>query len=307
MRDLPLIKAVAGLNNRVDPTRIAYNADAGVSELAEAVNISIDNTGRPQRRLGWNSLLAGEFHSLWSNKLVAFLVQETPSWGSIMQLSPDAQSVTGILSGLTKNKRMSFVDILGRIYYSNGLQKGIIVDGVTQEWVTETYHDEDSTRQFISVPNGHILERHINRIVVAKDNAIYLSEPDHYGLFDYVSTWGFPSEITMVVSVETGLFVSDLQATYFLQGNSPHDFRQSTAYRLPAHRYSVYTELVDLADLGLSETTRYGALWSCSDGIMIGLPDGSVVPLNKERLIYPDGYTKAATMLCGYHAINTMY
>ena len=115
MAESRLARAITGLNNKVDPVRLRYDPEQGVSELSEATNITIDVTGRAQRRLGWNLVTAGEFHSIWCDGGDAFAIQETPSWGSIMLVAPDL-SVSGVLSGLSKNKRMSFVDFFGVTY-----------------------------------------------------------------------------------------------------------------------------------------------------------------------------------------------
>ena len=160
MKEATLIRAVTGLNTKVDPTRLAYDQDRGVSELAEAKDITLDNTGRPIRRLGNSRLISGEFHSGWCDQGDMFCVQETPSWGSIMRLSPDFQSLEGVVSGLTKNRRMSFVDFVDTTYYSNGVEKGKIVGGVSSPWVRGEYHDTESTRQFMEVPTGLHLARH---------------------------------------------------------------------------------------------------------------------------------------------------
>ena len=65
MDPIKLFTGASGLNTKVDPVRVQFNAAAGVSDLSSAVDITIDNTGRPGRRLGWNLKTVGELHSLW--------------------------------------------------------------------------------------------------------------------------------------------------------------------------------------------------------------------------------------------------
>jgi len=300
-----LFIGASGLNTTVDPVRVKFNADAGISDLSSAVNVTIDNTGRVSRRKGFNQREAGEDHSIWCDGGDCFFIRETASYGSIMQVGTDLTS-TGIWSGLVKNNRMSFLDWNGDTLYANGSQHGILVNGVRSAWPTGTYAGPTTTRQFQDAPVGTHLAAHNGRVIVSVDNALFFSEPYAPGLFDLKLFWQLPTEIIMVRSVDSGLFVSDKNDTYFLAGTSPLDFIQRKVVSCPAHEWSVAHDDVELEDLGLDEV-GLGIVWSSKQGLCIGLPSGRMRNLTKERLDYPLAYNKGACLVCGYHVINTMY
>ena len=302
MRDLKLFSSVSGLNTKVDPVRLPYNGN--VSDLAEAVNVSIDNTGRATRRSGWSKAVAGEFHSLWSDNGDCFVIKEGTSDASIMQVAVDL-SLAGVRSGLTMDRRMSWVDVNGLTFYTNGRENGYIEEGVSKPWPTGTYSGPDTSRSFIEAPVGSHLTFRGSRLHIAHDNTLWTSEPHSPGMYDPArGFWQFPTRIRMIKAVAAGIFVSDEKRTYYLQGNSPIDFVQTRVAPYPAHEWSVAHELVELDDLGFEGGE--GAVWSSSEGLCVGLPSGQVINLTKKKLDYPD-YTKGATLICGYHAINTMY
>lgn len=303
---IDLFTSASGLNTTVDPVRLKYNSEVGISDLATAVNITIDNTGRISRRLGWNLKEAGEFHSLWCDGGDCFVIKETETYASIMQVLPDL-SVYGVRAYLTKDKQMSWVDVNGVTYYSNTFQNGFIKNGISDAWSIGTYTGPDTSRSFTSVPLGSHLTFYKGRIVIAMGSTLWFTEPNSPGLVDSVrGFWNFASDILMVKDVEDGLFVSDSNATYFLRGSSPHDFVQDRVATYPAHKWSVCTDKIEIDDLELNED-GLGVLWSSSKGICIGLPSGRIRNLTKERLNLPKAYTKGASLLCGYHIINTIY
>lgn len=301
-----LFTRTLGLNTVDDPSTSIYDEDTGIRDLTAAVNVSIDNTGRVSRRKGRNKVVSGEFHSLWSTSTDSYVVEETPSWGSIMRVGTDLQ-VYGVQSGLSKNKRMSFLDWNGDTLYSNTVNNGIIVNGVSAAWPVGTYEGPKTTRQFDKAPVGSHLEKHQGRVVIAVDDALYFSEPYAPGLFNLKLFWPMESRILMVKSVDTGLFVSDELKTYFLSGTSPLDFIQTEEASYPAHEWSVAHDEVELVDIGLGESEETGVIWSSEEGVCIGLPNGKIKKVTKRRMEYLKTYNKGASLLCGYHVINTMY
>jgi len=306
MEPIPLFTAASGLNTKLDPVRLRYNAEAGVSDLASAINVNIDNTGRVSRRQGYDLKTAGEHHSIWCDGGDCFLIEETASYGSIMRVASDL-SVSGIRSGLTKDKRMSFVDVNDITFYSNGFENGQIINGVSSAWPEGTYSGPSTNRNFSPAPIGQHLAFYMGRIIIAVGNVIWFTEPYSPGMVDKTRMfWQFSSDVRMIKPMDKGVFISDSRATYYLDGSSPHDFIQKRIATYPAHEWSSATEYVELDDLDLDEKGE-GAIWSSPEGICIGLPSGRIRNLTKERLDYPKAYTKGASLICGYHVINTMY
>ncbi len=312
MKPVKLISAVSGLHTKLHPTRVRYNQDAGVSDLVQAVNISIDNTGMPYRRLGWNLLESGEFHSLWCDGGDCFCILETASYASLMQVLPDL-SVVGLRSGLTKDKRMSFVDVNGTTLYSNSAENGQVIDGISSAWPTGTYAGVDTTREFQAAPIGQELAFHLGRVLIGDGSTLWESDPHSPGMFDKVrGFWQFASDIRMIKPMQNqapfrpGVFVSDSKAVYFLEGTQVGDYKQTRVASSPAHVGSCGVEYIELDDLDVNEE-GLGVVWSSREGLYLGLPSGRVRNLTKERLTFDRAYQEGATLVCGYHVINTIY
>lgn len=302
-----LLNGTSGLHIKLDNKRIRYNPDAGVSDLQLASNITIDNSGGISRRLGWNLLTAGSFHSIWCEGGDCFCIYETASYASIMKVANDL-SVSGVRSGLTKNKPMYFKDIEDATYYSNGFEKGKIIDGVSDFWVQQEYKGVNTSRSWVGPPTGTHMDFHMGRLFIAHGTELKNSELHMPGLYDAVRCmWPMVQPITMVKACpDVGLFVSTTRATYFLRGTNALDFEEKMIANYPAHEGSVATDLIEVDDLELREE-GYGSVWSSPRGICMGLPSGKMVNLTKERLNYPRAYTKGASLVCGYHVINTIY
>jgi hypothetical protein len=125
---------VKGVNN-VDRT-------LGLDELLNAVNIDIDRNGLVSRRKGYTQVIstpASQTHSLWArDRTNAFYVDGA-------QLKRIHASVDGNLStadvgnpDLMIFRPVSFVEVNGTTYFSNGVQNGKITpDDEREEWAPE--------------------------------------------------------------------------------------------------------------------------------------------------------------------------
>ena len=123
-QDVVSYTAYTGLRNDVDPER--FNS----GDLAVAMNIDIDKTGRIARRAGYTLQTAGATHSLWSNEqgTVGFYAQGT----TLFQLN---SNLTGTqVATLSNADRVSYEHVNDRTYYSNGVDTGVIEQGAVRSW-----------------------------------------------------------------------------------------------------------------------------------------------------------------------------
>ena len=310
MKPINFITAVSGLNNKLDPVRIRYNPEIGVSDLVNAVNITIDNTGRPVTRKGSVLLESGTFHSVWAKDNNCFVIYDSnsPSGALIYKLGTDL-SLSFVNYELTEGKPMAFCDVNGDTYYSNGVENGVIVNGISwaEPWPTCTYDKTFVKDSFSNAPIGQFIEFYKGRIIIAQDSILWFSEPNSVSMFDLEKNfWQLDSTIQMIKPVESGLFVSDKRYTWFLQGTSPNDFKQIKVASYPAHYGSVATDYTEIDDLDLGEVGE-AAVWSSKKGLCLGLPSGRMKNITKERLEYPQTFAKGACLVKDYHVINTIY
>lgn len=122
-----------GLRNTVPPSRF----DLG--DLAEALNVDIDDSLLVQRRKGFDQIATGNFHSFWSDGVVAFAVLNQTD---LVRIFAD-YTVEILRTGLTSGLYMSFASIgpqivnpesTWRVYFTNGSEKGVIDSGRVRSW-----------------------------------------------------------------------------------------------------------------------------------------------------------------------------
>lgn len=221
---IPIMTSTTGLNNTLDPVRLAYDLKTGVTELAQAVNINIDNSRRPSRRLGRSAPKRAEASRC------GFVDGETclfVAGSALYQLHPD-YSRTSLRTGLTVGARMRYYPIAGRIYYSNGTEKGYIYKGQNYTWTKGDYTATGDTRRVLSdPPSGHIVSWFAGRALIARENAIFSSEPSFYGVFDLHNGFKLVRDrITMLQPTPGGLWVGTTKQVLFYRGSQWEQLRR---------------------------------------------------------------------------------
>ncbi len=294
-----IFSGALGLNTVVDPVRVSYDPETGVSDLGVAINIRLDDTGRPGRVDGFSSVEPGEFHSLFCDGGDCFVGKDT----ALYQVAGDL-TTTGIRSGLSGD-RISYTQAVDKTYYSNGLQNGILKDGISTPWVKDEYLGPDTSKYLTAAPIGHHLATAFSRIFIAEDDVLWWSEAFRYGLYNQAINFvRFPSKILMVKPVASGLFVSDRSKTYFLSGTDPHSFIQRMVATYPAHEWSDAIDYVEGMDIGLEPGLC--AMWTSPEGAVLGTPSGQLININKSKIIYPENCQSGASLLRGYNFIHTI-
>jgi hypothetical protein len=301
-----LLSGSTGLNNIVDPVRLQYDPKTGVAELAEAVNVDIDDTGRISRRPGQSLLDAGVYHSAFCDKADCFVVEDRATDAAIFKVATDF-SLSGVRSGLTKAARISFCQVGGKTFYVNGYENGVIENGISAAWPTNTHVGPDTSRSYSPAPVGTKLAHFQGSMWVAQDNVIWVSEPYAYGKFDMARRFfQFGSNVTMMKPVAGGVWVSDEEKTGFIAaGDKFDDMRFIQRSPVPAHEWSENIELVDLSQT-VFQVPGLSAVWSSNKGLCIGTEDGQLVVATEKKLVYPAG-SQGATLVSGTRAINTVY
>jgi hypothetical protein len=293
------INGVSGLNTVVDPTRVQYDPKTGVSDLSVAVNIDIDDSGRPGRRQGFTSAQAGNFHSLFCDGGGCYVGKDK----ALYQVGSDL-SLTGVRSGMS-GEQIRYCQVLNDIYYSNGTENGIIRAGVSRAFSSDTYVGPDTNRHFAAPPVGRHLAHYRSRIYISDGPVLWWSEPFMYGLFDKAKGFiQFGSDIVMIAPVASGLFVSDRSKTVFLRG-VPGGFEQETVCTYPAVEDTLAIDKVEGMEIGLQEPGLC-RVWSSPEGAIMGTSGGQVINLNKDKVVYDENVTSGAGLLRGYQFIHNM-
>lgn len=113
-----------GLRNNITSERF------GLTDMATASNVDIDYSGRVALRPGYTATAAtGSHHSLWSDNSRCFSVL-----GSNLVEHSSTYVPTAIKALSAPLLRMSFSKVNDQIYFSNGVDNGVIAGGSTRTW-----------------------------------------------------------------------------------------------------------------------------------------------------------------------------
>jgi len=283
-----IMSATTGLNNFVDPVRLAFDFKTGVTELAQAVNIDIDNSGRPSRRRGRVRKRSDVARNGFAHGEVCLFV----AGNTLYQMHAD-YTTTALRTDLTTGLRMRYYPIAGRTYYINGTEKGYIFKKVNYSWDKGSYTvPADTYRIFSNPPNGHILSWFAGRALIARDNVVFASEPSFYGVFDLHNGFKlFPKNITMLQPTTVGLWVGTTDQVLFYRGTKWGELRRE----LKAE-YGVL-EGSDAWCPAEKLNGNKAVLFTTPQGICSGGDDGAFENLTYEKITFPAGrYASAAVV-----------
>lgn len=126
-QDTVTYSGFTGLRNNVAEERFA------ITDLAAAVNVDLDDSGRLTRRAGYTSVLAGtKMHSLWSdeNEEVCLYVEN----GTLRRMNTDYTSA--VIRAAVTDLPMSFSRVNDLVYFSNETAAGVydIRAGAARNW-----------------------------------------------------------------------------------------------------------------------------------------------------------------------------
>lgn len=295
-----LYEATAGLVTALEPQRLTPGGAEGPMELAEAVNIAIDDRGLAEMRHGDVTLAEGSYHSLWCDGADCFVVQERTHDAAIMRWTND-YGLVGVRSGLVKNRPMGWCRINQDTFYGNGVQNGFIRDGVSHPWPGGEYHGPEANMVFEAMPAPHHIGfRPGGQMIIARANAIYINHlPFQFGFYAPAGGYiGFESNVTMLAVVRDGFFASDMNRTWFFRKlEGWYHYKQEIVSDASALPGSLAHDKIDLRDMGLEEAEGFGRIWADAEGIVLGMDNGGVINLTKGRVRYPEGKERGACLI----------
>lgn len=286
-RFIPLMTVATGLNNVLDSVRLAYDPKTGETELAQAVNVNIDNSGRPSRRLGRTRKLADAARCGFADGDVCLFVS-----GAILYKMAVDYSIVALRTDLTPGLRMRYRRIADRVYYLNGKEKGYVAGGADHTWEKGSYTSPGDTRRtYSNPPNGHLVSWFGSRALVARENAVFASEPSFYGVFDlHNDAKLFPERVTMLQPTTAGLWVGTTARVMFYRGTQWEKLR-----REPAADFGVL-EGSDVWCPGEKLKGPKAVLFTTPKGICSGTDEGAFTNLTYNKLTFPAGSYASATM-----------
>lgn len=283
---ITIFRGSMGLNTKTDPHRIPFNPETGLQDLAVAVNVDHDRTGRISRRKGFSqTIVQVPCHSLWSEGGTCLFVS-----GSTMYLL-GKDYLRRAVTTVTPSAQVSYTLIDNRVYWVNGYEKGFIENGVNYDWVRGDYVGPETTRQFFDPPVGHIVCYWNGHIWIAEGPVIWFS--DTYDLNAFELEHGvlpFESRIAMLHPVKDGIYISDQHITYFADGPNPDEMNLRPVTDYPAIEGTDVT--LDMRKFGDGTfpgtgVISPGVIWTSPQGIVVGAYNGMILNLTSQKIKYP--------------------
>ena len=150
------------------------------------------------------------------------------------------------------------------------------------------------TQGLDKAPSGTIVSYWNGRMLIAKDNILWRSEPYAFELFDYMNGFNrFDSPIQIVAPVVNGIFVGTMKQILFLHGvgsyglgaNDPEKFRAEPVAPYGAIKGTLQTVNLDI--IGNKEAEGMAQMFLSQKGIVLGQEGGKLENLSQERYIFP--------------------
>lgn len=287
-QEATLFRGCSGLRTRVDPVRLKAD-DNGIVPAASAVNVVLDETGRPSRRKGFRLALglAGA-HSFFGGRHGQHAL--VVAGDTLYRVAEDLGSVHALRTGLTAGARMRYVRVEGDVFFTNGHEKGRYSekDGLAHDWTPQPtsrpYPSDWRIRE--EVPTGHLLGYHAGRIYIAAGNTLWFTEGHAYSWAVLSDNWiPFGSRIRMVASAGDGLFLSTSREIIHAAGADPRTFIFRTLADYPALEGS--DDAVEGTRIGSGEIFGRVTIFKSAQGDCIAGPDGMFFNLTRDHVNLP--------------------
>jgi len=292
-----IIKGSAGLNTESDQARTYYDknpspytGNLGLSFFSACMNIDIDDKMRVSRRKGMIKRVPENAHSLHVIDTQHLLFGADDGLFLLLAGFTGYSLIANVTPG-----RVSAVTVDGVTRWTNGVQRGKIVDGVNYPWVKGNVISDNLTRIFYDPPVGKYLAYHNAQILIGAGKTIWKSwpyGPDVFALDDYYS---LESDVSMVRPVGGGIYIADSDRTFFVSGDDwkPVDDHPALAY--------ASTEAVGTMIEGkfTSGGKTQVAFWLTNEGVMYGDATGNVLNITEERIDLLGPYSEGAILVDG--------
>lgn len=292
--------AFTGLRNTVTEERLEP------TDLADAVNVDIDDVGQLHRRRGRDKVADGDFHSLSHGTVLQYGVKDN----TLGVINPD-YSFISLVSGAGADP-LSYVQLGEDVYFSSLNVSGIIRPDLTVspwgEAVSEgVWHspvvNPTATLSPISgkllgrPPMASVIAHYGGRMLLANRRTLWCTELYAYSRVDKTRNYvQFEADITMIGVVDDGVYVGTEAAVWFLTGPSWPMKRTSVVDEavIPGSMIPVPGDLVDPAGKGGNSEIRAAIMFMTAAGLCVGMDGGSCYNLTQTRYIFPDAVRGAA-------------
>lgn len=187
---------------------------------------------------------------------------------------------------------------IARVYVSgkNGREVYAYADGLWVNLAGPSDHlamNAPCMRQHLGpFPTADLMAWHGSHLWVAAGNRLYRSPPFDYEVCDLRETIPLPGPITMLRSVDNGLFVSDTERLYWMPAGDPAQMTVVWTHSEPAIAGSDRSIVMGRVGQG---SPGKGCLFATTSGLCLGAQDGTVTLITHRKIVFPPASKAAAT------------
>lgn len=301
-----------GLKNTVTPERLK------ATDLWIAKNIDLDDAGQARRRRGFRRVANGSWHSIYSDSSGLVLGVKDGVLGIVQ---PD-YSFDPLLPSVGA-EYLDYIRVGNTVYFSSlsssgkfDLVSGQVLPwgqtGGDATWLSPVVHPTPTLgpvngRLLGRVPMANCLTYYNGRIYMGCGKLLWATELFAYDLVDKTRTFfQFEDDITMLYSVNDGVYVGTTANLFFLKGD-----------RLPlARNYLMDYGVIPRSAVGVPaelitpqlsqdphSPVKNGVIFLTQSGVVAGFESGITYNLTQADVIFPAAQ-QAATMFRRQDGIN---
>lgn len=276
MKLQPLGPWPAGIINAVPATRIpAASGREALGGLRDAVNVDIDETGTITRRSGWTSAGATPAHSLFEHAGTTYCVLD----GGLGYLDGTSHVALGAVVG-----KVAWTLLNGEPCFATPEGVFLVRDAQILPVPVGFANDEEDELMLSPLPGGHAVAYWKGRLLVLRGNSLLWSEPLRYGVFNPMTNFvQFEERASWFAPLDGGVYVGLRRSVRFLAGNDPAQFVQRQVAGPSWHLAGMTIPTVGM-NPQIAQGAPEVAAWFSARGFSIGLPSGTVVYPQGERL-----------------------
>jgi len=154
------------------------------------------------------------------------------------------------------------------------------------------------TQGLVPMPPGDFVRWHNYRIFTARDGVLRFSEAGRPHLHSPAhGVIPFSGHISFIESVLGGIYVGDSRGVWFLSGGDPTKFEQRLVSTCRAvARSSIMVPPEHFSEKKVPASTPV-AVWLSTSGYVVGMPDGTTVELQPDRVKVPSGLSGRSVFL----------
>lgn len=142
----------------------------------------------------------------------------------------------------------------------------------------------------LPAPFGRCIAYHYGHLFIASGNVLYYSDTMAYHRWNPANNYTYPSEITAIMSCETGLWIGTRSSGLFwISGKTPSHGREASGDFSQTHKHSacVFQGSEKRVEADAISQTTYGWMITAQEGLFLLLDQGQFFNVSQDNIRLP--------------------